>query len=173
MEPNLPGFIGSMIAKMSVNDVKDNLAVLRRAGEGRVKTYSLISQGEPSDRRRQIYIHSKIMIVDDRWVTVGSANIDKNGFRDSSELNLGLTSPKLAKELRSRLWQEHLQDNNDAAGARDFGEGFAAWEILASDNGRRAAKNEPIRGHVYYYNFEEMGLPPPYPDASGSKFELL
>lgn len=173
MEPNLPGFIGSMIAKMSVNDVKDNLAVLRRAGEGRVKTYSLISQGEPSDRRRQIYVHSKIMIVDDRWVTVGSANIDKNGFRDSSELNLGLTSPKLAKELRSRLWQEHLQDDNDAAGARDFGEGFAAWEILASDNGRRAAKNEPIRGHVYYYNFEEMGLPPPYPDARGSKFELL
>jgi hypothetical protein len=28
-------------------------------------------------------------------------------------------------------------------------------------------------GHVYYYNFEEMGLPPPYPDARGSKFELL
>jgi phosphatidylserine/phosphatidylglycerophosphate/cardiolipin synthase-like enzyme len=113
------------------------------------------------------------MIADDRWVTVGSANIDKNGFWDSRELNLGLASPKLAKELRSKLWQEHLQDNNDAAGARDFGEGFAAWEILASDNGRRAAKNEPIMGHVHYYNFEEMALPPPYPDARGSKFELL
>jgi phosphatidylserine/phosphatidylglycerophosphate/cardiolipin synthase-like enzyme len=59
MEPNLPGFIGSMIAKMSVNDVNDNLAVLRRAGEGRVKTYSLISQGEPSDRRRQIFTFTR------------------------------------------------------------------------------------------------------------------
>lgn len=175
MEPNLPGFIGSMIAKMSVNDLKNNLATLRRAGAGRVQTYSLISQHNAiSERRRQIYVHSKIMIVDDRWITVGSANIDKNGFKDSSELNLGITSQKLAQELRIRLWQEHLQDYASTADMRDFNQGFCAWERLAGDNGRRVSRNEGIKGHVYYYNFEEMDLLPPYPDAKGStEFELL
>src|SRR5581483_8745605 len=175
MEPNLPGFVGSMIAKMSVNDLKSNLAALRRAGVGRVQTYSLISQHRASnEKRRQIYVHSKIMIVDDKWVTVGSANIDKNGFKDSSELNLGITSPKLAQELRIRLWQEHLQDYANSENLQDFGKGFIAWERLAADNGRRVSRNEGIRGHVYYYNFEEMNMPPPYPAAKGStEFELL
>jgi phosphatidylserine/phosphatidylglycerophosphate/cardiolipin synthase-like enzyme len=173
MEPNLPGLIGSMIAKMSVNDVKDNLAALRRAGEGRVKTYSLVSQHATiGAKRRQIYVHSKVMVVDDKWVTVGSANIDKNGFKDSSELNLGMTSPRLAQELRVRLWQEHLQDFASDLG--DFEQGFYMWEKVANENGRRVAENRAIKGHVYYYNFKEMDMLPPYPDAMEStKFELL
>ncbi len=173
MEPNLPGFIGSMIAKMSVNDVNDNLAALRRAGDGiRVKTYSLVSQHPTiATKRRQIYVHSKIMIVDDKWITIGSANIDKNGFRDSSEFNLGITSPRLASELRMRLWKEHLQD---VSLEPDFEQGFHAWEKAANENGRYVSEGKMMKGHVYYYNFEEMGMPPPYPDAKGStKFELL
>lgn len=173
MEPNLPGFIGSMIAKMSVNDVNDNLATLCRAGDGeRVRTYSLVSQHPTiATKRRQIYVHSKIMIVDDKWITVGSANIDKNGFRDSSEFNLGITSPRQALELRTRLWQEHLQDSTLDP---DFEQGFHAWEKAANENGRCVSDDKMITGHVYYYNFEEMGMPPPYPEAKGStKFELL
>lgn len=48
------------------------------------------------------------MIVDDIRVTIGSANTDKNIFRDSSELNLGVTSTRHARQLRTRLWQEHF-----------------------------------------------------------------
>lgn len=173
MEPNLPGLIGSMIAKMSVNDVNDNLAALRRAGGERVKTYSLVSQHAAiGNKRKQIYVHSKVMIVDDRWVTVGSANIDKNGFRDSSELNIGIESQKLARSLRIRLWREHLQDFTEDF--CDFELGFERWKKTADDNGRRVSENRPITGHVYYYNFEDVGMLPPYPDAKGStKFELL
>ncbi|HXG05709.1 MAG TPA: phosphatidylserine/phosphatidylglycerophosphate/cardiolipin synthase family protein [Nitrososphaera sp.] len=173
MKPNLPGFIGSMIAKMSVNDVKDNLAMLRRAGDGkRVRTYSLVSQHPKiATKRRQIYVHSKVMIVDDKWITIGSANIDKNGFKDSSEFNLGITSPRLASELRTKLWKEHLQDAALDAG---FEHGFYAWERTANENGQRVSEGRTMRGHAYYYNFEEMGMPPPYADAKGSaSFELL
>jgi phosphatidylserine/phosphatidylglycerophosphate/cardiolipin synthase-like enzyme len=111
------------------------------------------------------------MIVDDRWITVGSANIDKNGFKDSSELNIGITSSSHASGLRVRLWQEHLQD---LTLSQDFDQGFYAWEKLASENGKRVSENMAIKGHVYYYNFEEMNMPPPYPEAKGgAKFELL
>lgn len=76
-------------------------------------------------RTEQIYIHSKLMIVDDRHVIVGSANINdrsQTGKRDS-ELAVMLFDTKsargamgrqdsrfspLARKLRIHLWRKHL-----------------------------------------------------------------
>jgi phosphatidylserine/phosphatidylglycerophosphate/cardiolipin synthase-like enzyme len=120
MEPNLPGLVGSILSRTSINDVNKHLQWLRDAGDSgsRVATYSLVSQHHKSKKLRQIYVHSKVMIVDDKWITIGSANTDKNGFKDSTEVNLGITSGQLAKELRMRLWYEHLgwlQNNETSA----------------------------------------------------------
>src|SRR5436309_7378946 len=70
MDPNLPGFIFGKIAHESINDINDNLSALREAGEGeRVKNYSLVSQDpRANEKRKQIYVHSKVMIVDDKWI---------------------------------------------------------------------------------------------------------
>jgi phosphatidylserine/phosphatidylglycerophosphate/cardiolipin synthase-like enzyme len=120
-------------------------------------------------RRRQIYVHSKLMIVDDRWITVGSANLDKNGLRDSSELNLGITSTRLARDLRTSLWKEHTSGHVKASDLYSFDAGFYALDRLAYANGRRVANNKPIAGRIYYYDFEGHGAPPPYPEAKGAK----
>jgi phosphatidylserine/phosphatidylglycerophosphate/cardiolipin synthase-like enzyme len=176
INPNLPGFIGSIIAKASINDIDKNLEVLRKVGEGRVKTYCLISQDDSVvEQRKQIYVHSKVMIVDDKWITIGSANMDRDGFRDSSELDLGMLAPGLARNLRVKLWHEHLRGyenniivdnkNTDNNGLDSFDDGFLVWEKLADDNGKKVLKNEAIIGHVYYHNFEEMKFPPPYHGA--------
>jgi phosphatidylserine/phosphatidylglycerophosphate/cardiolipin synthase-like enzyme len=175
MEPNLPGLVGSMLSKMSVNDVNRNLADLRRLSGGRVATYSLISQHRAiPNMRKQIYVHSKVMIVDDQWMTIGSANLDKNGTDDSSEFNLGITSAELAAKTRIRLWQEHTGGSVPQSVLADFGDGFDAWKKLARANGVRASANRPITGSIYFYNFEEEGLSPPYPEAKGgNRFALL
>ncbi|HZA07448.1 MAG TPA: phospholipase D-like domain-containing protein [Nitrososphaeraceae archaeon] len=189
MEPNLPGLIFSVLSKESINDINNNLAALRKAGEGRVKTYSLISQhNRLKQRRKQIYVHSKLLIVDDKWITVGSANTDRDGFKDSTEFDLGIVSANVAQELRVKLWCEHLKTydtvdyssqqssrySNNAANLYNFEEGFEAWEKLAEDNGKRVQTHESIRGHVYYYNFQEMNYPPPYQQAKGgNKFRLF
>ena len=175
MDPNLPGLVGSMLSKMSVNDVNKNLADLRKLSGGRVATYSLISQHRTMPTmRKQIYVHSKIMIVDDQWMTIGSANLDKNGTDDSSEFNLGITSAELAAKTRVRLWQEHTGDNVQRSRLVDFSQGFDAWTKLARANGKSVAASKPITGSIYFYNFEEEGLPPPYPGAKGgNRFALL
>jgi phosphatidylserine/phosphatidylglycerophosphate/cardiolipin synthase-like enzyme len=145
---------------------------LREAGEGdRVKNYSLVSQ-DPStnNKRKQIYVHSKIMIVDDKWITVGSANTDRDGFEASTEFDLGITSSTLAHRLRLKLWTEHMGEtlqNSPNLDLNDFDEGFRAWERVANDNGKRVERDEAIKGHIYYYNFREMKFPPPYPGAKG------
>ena len=123
-------------------------------------------------------MHAKVMIVDDKWITIGSANMDNDGFKNSTEVDLGITSPILAQQLRVKLWSEHLTEEDDSSNNRvdlnSFDEGFDAWKALASDNGTRILRGERIRGHVYYYNFEEMKCPPPYANArGGNKFKLF
>ena len=169
MKPNLPGFFLSMISKESINDINNNLSYLRQMGEGRVKTYSLVSQHpEIAKKRQQIYVHSKLMIVDDCWMKIGSANMDKKGFQDSVEFDLGITSPEISKKLRIRLWKEHLNLKDDltyTVNVDNFEEGYEEWMRLAYNNGKRVKDNKPIDGHVYYYNFEEMNFPSPYLNA--------
>ncbi|HZA06428.1 MAG TPA: phospholipase D-like domain-containing protein [Nitrososphaeraceae archaeon] len=131
------------------------------------------------DRRKQIYIHSKLMIVDDKWITVGSANTDKDGLEYSTEFDLGIVSSDLSPRLRVKLWCEHLKTNDmessyEQRNLYDFEEGFKAWEKVAQENGNRVRNHDSIHGHVYYYNFEEMNYPPPYPQAKGgNKFRFF
>ena len=154
-------------------------AALRKAGKNRVKTYCLISPHSTiKQKRKQIYVHSKIMIVDDRWITIGSANTDRDGFKDSTEFDLAMTSTTLAQQLRAKLWREHLKDyiysSSNDINLNDFNKGFEVWEKVANDNGKRVQKGEAIQGHIYYYNFEEMNFPPPYLGAKGgNKFRLF
>ena len=42
--------------------------------------------------------HCKVMIVDDAWVTVGSANFDNRSFRLNDEANLNVYSEQFAAE---------------------------------------------------------------------------
>ncbi|HEU5391086.1 MAG TPA: phospholipase D-like domain-containing protein [Streptosporangiaceae bacterium] len=72
---------------------------------------------------KSVYVHSKLIIIDDRYVSIGSANVDKRSMRIETELTLGIvdsttvqsvlggkatTVCQFAKDLRERLWKEHL-----------------------------------------------------------------
>ena len=56
-----------------------------------------------------VYIHAKIGIVDDRWLTVGSANLNEHSLFNDTEVNLVVDDPALATSTRHRLWAEHLE----------------------------------------------------------------
>jgi len=71
-------------------------------------------------RRYQVYIHSKLMIVDDTYIILGSANINDrslNGARDT-EIAIGAFQPKFqlsennavgkVHQFRMSLWAEHM-----------------------------------------------------------------
>ncbi len=73
------------------------------------------SQGITKDR--QNYVHSKILIVDDEWALIGSANaggISLEGVRTGrdepdSELSAIILDKNFVSSFRQRLWQEHLE----------------------------------------------------------------
>ena len=49
------------------------------------------------------FLHAKVAVIDDRWATVGSSNIDPYSFLMSREANLFVRDVKFAARLRSEL----------------------------------------------------------------------
>ena len=56
-----------------------------------------------------MYVHAKIGIVDDAWLTLGSANLNEHSLFNDTEMNVLICDPALARETRLRLWSEHLE----------------------------------------------------------------
>ena len=56
-----------------------------------------------------IYVHAKVAVVDDAWLTVGSANLNEHSLFNDTEMNVVSHDPQLATRTRLRLWAEHLE----------------------------------------------------------------
>ncbi len=63
--------------------------------------------------------HAKIMIVDDIWCTVGSANLNDRGMDYEGEINVAYLEPANVKALRLKLFREHLEDDPRLTGEID------------------------------------------------------
>jgi phosphatidylserine/phosphatidylglycerophosphate/cardiolipin synthase-like enzyme len=96
------------------DDTRGKLALLQHAdgGAGRFLATTVFSRSGASSG--PLYVHAKIGIVDDRWLTVGSANLNEHSLFNDSEMNVVCCDPDLARRTRERLWAEHLELPLDA-----------------------------------------------------------
>lgn len=96
-------------ANQGRDDTYGQLQVLADAdgGAGRftASTISAVTAG----RVERIYVHAKTAMVDDRWLTIGSANLNSRGFYNDTEANVVTHDRQLARQTRLRLWAEHLE----------------------------------------------------------------
>jgi phospholipase D1/2 len=85
---------------------------------------ALVAKGDRKTRvkhnkRYMIYVHSKAMIVDDRYAIIGSANLNERSLAGGRDTEIAMTlwpSTNQNEEtcvaqlqaLRKRLWEEHL-----------------------------------------------------------------
>jgi phosphatidylserine/phosphatidylglycerophosphate/cardiolipin synthase-like enzyme len=77
------------------------------AEAGRMLACTLAArQGLRSD---PIYLHAKLAIVDDCWLTIGSANLNEHSLFNDTEMNLVTRDAAFATQTRLRLWAEHLE----------------------------------------------------------------
>lgn len=80
------------------------------------RLYQLLTSGmvEGHVVYQPIEVHSKVMVVDDEWCTVGSANFNDRSIVTESEANIAIEDADFARRLRCRLMAEHLAlDEND------------------------------------------------------------
>lgn len=74
-----------------------------------LRAYGTNRQGETVVRA--VDNHAKLMIVDDRFLTVGSCNINDRGFEYEGELNVAVVDPDLVAKARLEIFREHLGDD--------------------------------------------------------------
>ena len=75
-------------------------------GAGRLLAVTIHSHNPSSTEA--LYVHAKVAIVDDRWLTVGSANLNEHSLFNDTEINIATCDPMLARHTRLALWAEHL-----------------------------------------------------------------
>lgn len=133
------------------------LDALREAGGSRVGVFSLWSPRRAAGAAlRQLYVHSKVGIVDDAWATVGSANLDNMSLHPADEfviasppnveLNAIVRERAWVTDLRRRLWGEHLGDEGVWRTTRPS---VADWRAVADENLRRYLAEEPTAGRLF------------------------
>jgi phosphatidylserine/phosphatidylglycerophosphate/cardiolipin synthase-like enzyme len=132
--------------------------VCRRAGGERVHVFDVENHaGVP------VYVHAKVCVVDDVWACVGSANLNRRSWTHDSELSCAVlddtrdrrepTDPAgrgdgarvFARDLRLRLWREHLDRAADGSQDEDLLDPDSAVRAISAsaqaleawcDNGR-------------------------------------
>jgi phosphatidylserine/phosphatidylglycerophosphate/cardiolipin synthase-like enzyme len=107
----------------------------------------------------QVFVHSKVLVVDDTWATLGSANLDgvslhsygddfdgrlgRRLFRGvrNFDINIvvddridGVRRGGPVADLRKRLWSEHLGMPEEDVPPPDAGMSLALWRQRAANN---------------------------------------
>ena len=109
-------------------------------------------------RLNQVFVHSKVVAIDDRWALVGSANLDgvslhsygddfrsalgRRVFRDVRNFDIGVVidaeretrAARQVRDLRRALWHEHLGSSFHAGMATPAGGWLSLWRAIARRN---------------------------------------
>ena len=97
---------------------------------------------------QEVYVHSKVTIIDDTFTIISSANLNTRSMEKDTELGIILQTGEVAHDLRKRLWSLHTKKNAAANpdGMHDYNvamNAFYVWGELIKDN--REAK---VSGNV-------------------------
>jgi phosphatidylserine/phosphatidylglycerophosphate/cardiolipin synthase-like enzyme len=91
------------------------------AGKGLLQVASL------EEGRSPVYVHSKLLLVDDEFMIVGSSNVGQRSTACDGELSVGVVdgAEQLVLQARTTLWAEHLRKT--PADVRDVDTGLASF----------------------------------------------
>lgn len=126
------------------NSARDPDAALRKTDLDGVNihiTTLCASTKEPAKNKyKEIYVHSKLLLVDDVFFTLGSANVNVRSLEGDSELNISCPSPELTQQWRAHLWKLHT----GRAPQEDIKEEFKGWAALMAKNGDAKKIGAPL-----------------------------
>jgi phosphatidylserine/phosphatidylglycerophosphate/cardiolipin synthase-like enzyme len=82
-------------------------------------------------RRGIVYVHSKVLIADDRLASISSANLNARSLRMDTEAGIVFDGRARVSAFRKRLWRRHLGDV-----PLDEGDVLSPWRDAADANAR-------------------------------------
>jgi phosphatidylserine/phosphatidylglycerophosphate/cardiolipin synthase-like enzyme len=113
-------------------------------------------------RYREIYIHSKLMFVDDVFTTLGSANLNARSMVGDSEFNICTEEWAFTKAARKRVWGNLAGADLDGKTCTraETAEVFDKWKRrMANNKDARSAGNPPENGSFIHPFEDPRGAP--------------
>ena len=107
----------------------------------------------------EIYIHTKVAVVDDAAFTVGSANLNVRSMALDSELNVLSEAKDVAFELRRKLFSQC----SGMAGPEQFGDmenTFKKWIEMASSNSGFKKDGNPLTNQLLPFHVDRKPSAP-------------
>ena len=147
-EPPSPDFRVVVVLPAKPNNGGDmtrgQLGVLAAADDGGGRFLATTVSARSGSTSGPLYVHAKIGIVDDAWLTIGSANLNEHSLFNDTEVNLVTCDAELARATRLRLWSEHLECTPaevDRDPARVVDE---LWRPIAREQLERRRREQPV-----------------------------
>ena len=93
-----------------------------------------------------IYVHSKLLLVDDVYFLLGSCNINKRSMELDTELAIATPTPALTKHARNHLWGGHAGVVKTSSIMN-----FETWQELMDKNWARRYRGKPLSGFLVHF----------------------
>ena len=123
---------------------RGQLGVLAGADNGAGRFLATTISARSGGLTGPLYVHAKIGIVDDAWLTVGSANLNEHSFFNDTEMNVVTCDPELARETRLRLWAEHLERSVEEVSGEPARVIDELWRPIAREQLERRTAASPL-----------------------------
>lgn len=94
-------------------------------------------------RYKHIYVHSKLLLVDDLYTLLSSANINIRSMHSDTELGIAQPNPELARPLRQKLWEMHAGELRGSSL-----ENYRLWNDQMDKNWRAQNEGNPLNSHL-------------------------
>ncbi len=144
-----------MTQKKELEQVKawDGVAVYSRS-----QRYKKMGQELLKARYREIYIHSKLMMIDDSMFTLGSANLNLRSMAVDAEINVASDDMLCSTDLRKRVWGLHTGhvdgSNPTNLEPEALSEAFKTWSDVMTSNAEARVKGTAPTGFIFPFKDE-------------------
>lgn len=136
-EPNLTKELGYEVS--DTPGIKAHICTLMPKDENGKYVHTYKKNGK--DTPAEVYVHSKVTIMDDVFTVISSANLNTRSMQVDTELGIIMECADVAEGLRKRLWDLHT-NKNSAANPDDMHDyavaknAFNEWKDLIEANKR-------------------------------------
>jgi phosphatidylserine/phosphatidylglycerophosphate/cardiolipin synthase-like enzyme len=131
------------------DDTQGQLGRLLAADDGAGRLVAVTLRSLTGAREDPLYVHAKVAIVDDGWLSVGSANLNAHSLLNDTEMNVCSDHRELTRLTRLRLWAEHLDTQVEViADQPAHAVVDELWKPTAAEQLRRRQNDEPATHHL-------------------------
>ncbi len=123
---------------------RGQLGILAAADNGAARFLATTISARSGGLSGPLYVHAKIGIVDDTWLSIGSANLNEHSFFNDTEMNIVTCDPAVARETRLRLWAEHLERSLGEVSGEPTRVIDELWRPIACEQLERRKRGEPL-----------------------------